>query len=199
MNYLQRHGESVNNLTKMFTCRRLDPGLTELGRKQIKDRVPYYNTKGINCIYSSPSRRAVESAEILSSRLGIEFFTDYRLLEVDVGSMEGKSEQAPHLLAKFYSTVNDWLVGNRNTRFRGGESFGEVQDRLRSIKSLTFQGPSILIGHSTLFAVFLGMKGVCFTKVEELFLPRGGLATYDPDSGRCEIEAKVQSEREPHA
>ena len=33
--YLQRHGESANNVAHVFTCRRLDPGLTERGRAQI--------------------------------------------------------------------------------------------------------------------------------------------------------------------
>ncbi len=40
MIYLQRHGESETNLTKTFTCRRLDPGLTEPGRRQIENLIP---------------------------------------------------------------------------------------------------------------------------------------------------------------
>lgn len=108
MIYLQRYGESANNLTKIFTCRRLDPGLTQLGRRQIQNLIPYYSAKGINQIFSSPSKRAFESAWILSSGLGVEFRTDNCLLEVDVGILEVESEQDHELLAQFHAVMDNW-------------------------------------------------------------------------------------------
>lgn len=36
--YLQRHGECTTNVRKIFTCRLLDPELTELGKAQISVR-----------------------------------------------------------------------------------------------------------------------------------------------------------------
>jgi broad specificity phosphatase PhoE len=192
MIYLQRHGESVNNLTKIFTCRRLDPRLTELGRRQIQNLIPYYSAKGINQIFSSPSKRAIESAEILSSGLGVEFRTDDCLLEVDVGILEGESEQDHELLAQFHAVMDNWLVEHKNTRFLGGESFEEVQSRLSTVQSLMSLGQTVVVGHCALFAVFLGTRGGAFTKVEDLFLSRGGMATYDQQARTWRIETVVE-------
>jgi broad specificity phosphatase PhoE len=154
--------------------------------------IPYYGAKGVSHIFSSPSKRAVESAEILSNGLGVEFCTDDCLLEVDVGLLEGKSEQDHELLAQFYSVLNDWLVENKNTRFLGGESFEEVHGRIRTVKSLMSFGQTVVVGHCTLFAVFLGTSGMAFTKVEDLFLPRGGTATYDQRARTWRIETMVE-------
>jgi broad specificity phosphatase PhoE len=140
----------------------------------------------------SPSKRAVESAEILSGRLGVEFRIDECLLEVDVGSLEGKSEQDHELMAQFYSVINDWLIWNRNTRFIGGESFAEVKSRLSILESLMASDGTVVIGHSTLIAVFLGTTDTAFTEVEQLFLPRGGMATCDPRSNRWSVETGVE-------
>lgn len=82
--------------------------LVIMGRRQIQNLIPYYSAKGINQIFSSPSKRAVESAEILSSGLGVEFRTDDCLLEVDVGILEGESEQDHELLAQFDAVMDNW-------------------------------------------------------------------------------------------
>jgi len=102
--------------------------------------------------------------------------------------LEGKSEQDNDLLAQFYSIMNDWIIDSKNTRFPGGESFEEVKSRLKSIKSLLSCGNTVVVGHSALFAILLGTIGVAFNRIEELFLPRGGMAKYNQQSGTWRIE-----------
>ncbi len=131
--YLQRHGESATNLTKTFTCRRLDPSLTEKGKRQIEEVVSYYASQKIGDIISSPSKRAIESAEILGSRLGLRPKVNECLLEVNVGDLEGKSERDPVYLTQFFAVVEDWLIGKKKARFPGGESWGEVEKGSRSL------------------------------------------------------------------
>jgi len=167
--FLQRHGESETNITKTFTCRRLDPSLTERGKRQIKDIVSYYTSLKIGDIITSPSKRAVETAEILGSRLELSPKVNECLLEVNIGDLEGKSERDPVFLRQFYSVVEDWLIGKKNTCFPGGESWSEVEKRLNIIDSLISSTPTIFVGHSTLFALFLGTRGLAFRSVKELF------------------------------
>jgi len=189
--FLQRHGESATNLTKTFTCRRLDPSLTEEGRRQMEDVIPYYASRKIELIITSPSKRAVESAEILGSRLGMRPQVNECLFEVNVGDLEGKSERDPELLKQFFSVVEDWLIYKKNTRFPGGESWSEVEKRLKMLDSLRSSSPAIFVGHSTLFAAFLGTRGVAFRKVEELFLPRAGIASFSSSERSWRMEMKV--------
>jgi broad specificity phosphatase PhoE len=187
--FLQRHGECVTNRMKVFTCRKLDPSLTETGRRQIENRVLYYGSFDIERIVTSPSKRAIESAEILSSRLGIDYQTNECLLEIDVGDLEGESERDPENLQRFFSVIKDWLIRSKNTRFPGGESKDDVEERLKVLDSLISSNPAILVGHATLFAVFLGTRGNSFERVEHLFLARAGIARYCPGARTWSIES----------
>ena len=184
--FLQRHGESETNISKIFTCRKLDPDLTERGKRQIEDKAYFYKPLGIQKIVTSPSRRAIQSAEILGRVLNIGFTDDEALLEVDVGDLERKSELVPEHIGLFFKILNDWLYKGMNTRFPNGESKEEVESRIeRAISSLS--PLTILIGHVTFFAVLLWKFKMPFNEVKELFLPRGGTAQYFKDKNEWKI------------
>ena len=189
--YLQRHGESESNVTRVFTCRRLDPSLTETGRRQIGRKIPFFRRSGVRQIITSPSRRAVQSAEILGEALGAGVTTDDALLEVDIGDLEGKEQRDPKCLRVFLETLRDWLEGGKNTRFPGGESYEEVAARTQRVVSLG--APStVLIGHATLFAVLMGKNGRQYGQVEDLFLPRAGTVRYAPEKNLWEIVKEAE-------
>ncbi len=193
--FLQRHGESETNVTKTFTCRRLDPGLTAEGRRQIEDVASYYASREIKGIITSPSRRAVESAEILGARLAVGVKIYECLLEVDVGDLEGESERDQKRIRFFFSVIEDWLIHKKNTRFPGGESLSDVERRLKLLDSLMHSLPAVFVGHSTLFVVFLGTRGMPFQKVEELLLPHAGIARFSSFEQKWRIEKVVSEER----
>ena len=184
--FLQRHGESETNISRIFTCRKLDPDLTEKGKSQIEEKAYFYKPLGIQKIVTSPSRRAIQSAEILGRVLNIDSTVDEALLEVDVGDLEGKSELVPEDIGLFFKILNDWFYKGMNTRFPNGESKEEVESRIeRAIPSLS--PLTILIGHVTFFAVLLWKFKMPFNEVKELFLPRGGTAQYFADKNEWEI------------
>ncbi len=200
MMYLQRHGESETNVSGLFTCRRLDPNLTATGRQQIERLIPFYRLAGVHQIITSPSIRAVQSAEILGEGLGIPVTVDEVLLEVDLGDLEGQSQRDPACLGLFFSILSDWLKRGKNTRFPGGESREAVERRLQRVSSLG--APStLLLGHATLFTVLLGTKGMQFDRVEDLFLPHAGTARYSATTQAWEIikdaEPTVPPDRGP--
>ncbi|NQU12335.1 histidine phosphatase family protein [bacterium] len=176
--HLQRHGESETNVARVFTCRRLDPSLTEDGRSQIAARIPFYQQAGIEHIVSSPSTRAVQSATILGEGLDAPVTTDPSLIEVDVGELEGQRDCDPEPFGRFLAVLTDWLVHGKDIRFPGGESRTEVVARVWRILALG-SATTLLIGHCALFAVVLGTQGMPFQRVDELFLPRGGGAVFD--------------------
>jgi broad specificity phosphatase PhoE len=184
--FLQRHGESETNISKIFTCRKLDPGLTEKGKRQIEAKAYFYKPLGIQKIITSPSRRAIQSAEILGHTLNIDFSVDGALLEVDIGDLEGKSELVPEQIGLFSEILNDWFYKGTNTRFPNGESREEVESRIeRAISSLSPW--TIFVGHVTFFAVFLWKQKMPFNEVKDLFLPRGGTAQYFKDKNEWKI------------
>jgi broad specificity phosphatase PhoE len=184
--FLQRHGECETNVSKIFTCRKLDPVLTENGKHQIEEKAYFYKPFDIQKIVTSPSKRAIQSAEIISRLLDISFIVDEALLEVDVGELEGKSERDPEKLDMFLGILNEWFFNGKKALFPGGESKEKVESRIE--KAISLLSPStILIGHATFFAVLLWRQRMTFTEIKELFLPRAGIAQYSIEKGSWEI------------
>jgi probable phosphoglycerate mutase len=182
--FLQRHGESETNLRKVFTCRKLDPSLTERGKQQIEGCVEFYRPLPIERIITSPSHRATQSAEILASQLDVPLSIDACLLEVDVGDLEGESELDNRHLKQFFDIFTDWIQGRWDTEFPGGESGHEVRSRAENTAMLLSSVPTVLVGHAAFFAVFLATQGMPSENVEDLFLPRAGIARRS-GSGDC--------------
>ena len=78
-------------------------------------------------VYTSPLRRALETAEIVGARLGLDVRTLEALREVDVGSWSGLS--VPEVEARFPAGFARW----REWRLHGwedGESYDELARRV---------------------------------------------------------------------
>jgi probable phosphoglycerate mutase len=62
-----------------------DPPLSEVGREQARRVAAWLAPEGFDVVYSSPMRRAVETAEPLAELLGLEVTIDDELAELDRG------------------------------------------------------------------------------------------------------------------
>jgi broad specificity phosphatase PhoE len=85
---LVRHGETDWNLEQRYQGH-LDPPLNAAGRAQSGQLANALAGEPIEAIYSSDLRRALETAEIVSGRLGLPVVADSGLREVDLGSWAG--------------------------------------------------------------------------------------------------------------
>ena len=81
MIFLQRHGESNTNVSEIYACRELDPDLTEQGLKEAQASVPFFAKVGIRKILSSPSRRAIQTANAISANLRCDIEINNLLME----------------------------------------------------------------------------------------------------------------------
>jgi broad specificity phosphatase PhoE len=85
---LARHGETDWNRDNRFQGN-ADPPLNERGRAQARALAETLAGEAIDAVYSSPLRRAFETAEIVAGRLGLPIDSLTGLREVDVGSWSG--------------------------------------------------------------------------------------------------------------
>ena len=69
--YLFRHGETEYNRLGLRQGQGIDAGLNETGRLQAQKLAVYLEEKEIEVIYTSPLRRARQTAEIAAVRLCI--------------------------------------------------------------------------------------------------------------------------------
>ncbi|KXK10185.1 MAG: putative phosphoserine phosphatase 2 [Microgenomates bacterium OLB23] len=89
--YLVRHGQSVANANDTYG---LDTDLTEKGMEQIETLATNLNNIHFDTIYSSPMKRAIQSAIILSNKFNLSIQSEIGLKERYYGILEGKKGSA---------------------------------------------------------------------------------------------------------
>jgi broad specificity phosphatase PhoE len=124
---LARHGETDDNAARRFQGHR-DPPLNELGRAQALALGEELAGAGILELWSSPLRRAHETASIAGAALDLQPRLDRRLMEVDVGVWAGRSyDELEGTEPEAYAA---WRAGSPAFRFPGGESLQEQGERV---------------------------------------------------------------------
>ncbi|MGO8791786.1 MAG: histidine phosphatase family protein, partial [Terriglobia bacterium] len=86
--YFIRHGETEWNAEGRF-CGRTDVPLSDAGRRQARLLALRAKSILIDGLYSSPLRRALETARIIGEVMGREPVVDERLTELNYGTWEG--------------------------------------------------------------------------------------------------------------
>ncbi|MGE5263835.1 MAG: histidine phosphatase family protein [Acidobacteriota bacterium] len=160
--YLVRHAENPANLTKEFSYRRVDLSLTPKGVLQAKQTAEWFKGKTIHAIYSSPLKRAAETAGILAAESGLPVEVMEDLREVNVGDLEGQPV-TPELWAYHDSIVADWLGGKPERRFPNGEDYAMLWKRTQAAFGKIVAGRRaeniIVVGHGGMFSFTL--KDLC--------------------------------------
>lgn len=127
--YLIRHGENLANLTKEFSYRKVDYSLTPKGKLQAEQTAGLLQDRGIAAVYSSPLRRAFETAEQLATRLGQDVVVMEQFRELNVGDLEGQPP-TPEAWLAHNEVLRAWRRGELDTAFPGGENFWAVWQRV---------------------------------------------------------------------
>jgi broad specificity phosphatase PhoE len=76
-----RHGQSTWNVLDRLQGAELSPPLTDLGREQAAQAAESLVDRGVVRLLASPATRALETAQIIGERLGLEVEVEPLLLE----------------------------------------------------------------------------------------------------------------------
>jgi broad specificity phosphatase PhoE len=124
---LLRHGEPDG--TVYGRCYgRLEPGLSHRGREQMRQAWLLLNSQSPSAVYSSPSRRAVESTALRSIATPA-MAVDERLREIDFGAFEGLTYD--EIAIRYPQKYDQWMTRPHDVVFPGGESFATMAARVR--------------------------------------------------------------------
>jgi len=163
--YLIRHGATEANLQRphVLQGKGINLPLNELGRQQASALCRFLREFSVHHIYSSPLLRAVETARCVAEehRHTVHELPD--LVEADVGQWEGKDwgsimrEHAEHYRA--------FMDNPGHTPYLGGESYGDVQRRVRPVLARLLQehrGETVVVvAHNVVNRVYLaGLLGL---------------------------------------
>lgn len=143
--YLIRHGQSGGNVEGRFGGHSPTP-LSELGREQAKLTAKALSQERIDVIYSSDLLRAVQTAEPLANKIGIEINKTCAFRERNVGVLEGLTfnESKEQFPKDYYALINRDI----NHKITEGESYRHLLKRGTSaLKEIlrTHRGKKIVI------------------------------------------------------
>jgi broad specificity phosphatase PhoE len=155
--YLARHGESRANVEGVLSHRIGEHSLTDRGRRQARALAEWLERERMSAVYSSPLHRALETASVVAGRLGATLITLEGLREVNVGDLDGRSDEEAWKI--YRGVVEGWRRGDAAARFPGGEDYREAEDRLTralvEISSRPAQAGLVVISHGEILTQVL--------------------------------------------
>jgi broad specificity phosphatase PhoE len=162
--FLVRHAESTWNRQKKIQGQK-DPPLSNYGKREAKLVGRRFKGLPFDAVYSSPQRRALETARaIVGSKADI--FIDEDLREICLGKWEGRT--VSQIRKKEGESFERWVVRPDRVPIPGGEDFRafvrRVKNALRRIERDHQNSNVLLVGHggviSTYVTVVLNIKPV---------------------------------------
>jgi len=119
----------------------------------------------VDRIISSPSKRTMQTAEIIGVSSGIEIETDKLLLETNHGAWEGQSKE--WISAHYPDVVKTWTEFPSVAHFPDGESFSDTVDRtLTFINSRHWTGTSVIVTHDNIVRILVCLaEGVSYDRI----------------------------------
>ena len=123
---LMRHGQSEGNRDRIFQGR-IDASLSAVGEKQLLMAQKRLENEKIDTVYSSPLKRALRTAEVVSKSHDLPIQICEDLAEINAGKWEGMTQVD---LAKAYpEEAENWSMRPHLFCAPDGESMEEVYSR----------------------------------------------------------------------
>ena len=127
--YIVRHGETDTNFEGRINGMSTDKPLNAKGIKQVKELKKNLDINQFDEVYSSPLKRAMETAQILNDGVH-EIKQDKRLYEADYGSWDGLTEKEMRAKHPDAFDENNYLLPNYTQYAKDGEEYDHVYQRV---------------------------------------------------------------------
>jgi broad specificity phosphatase PhoE len=182
---LVRHGQTAWNATEVFRGR-IDIELDETGLKQAELLGEYLSWHELEAIYSSPLKRAVQTAEAIARHHGpaVEIAPD--LNDMDFGEWQGLSIQEVRSL--FREVLEMWTSEPHRVRMPFGESLDDVRQRVLALVSQIVdkhEGTVVLVSHRVVNKVLIcALLGLDNSHFWDIRLDTCGMTTFEFNDGR---------------
>lgn len=166
--YLVRHGENPANINREFSYRKVDYWLTERGIRQAQETAAYFAAltggptgRRIDAIYSSPLKRAAQTAQIIGAATGhdVEIVEEFR--EINCGDFDG-TPPTDALWEHHDRILQSWRDGDHGVSFPGGEDYHTLLARVRTGLGRAVAGRD---GHQIVIVAHGGIVGASLKDV----------------------------------
>ena len=190
--YLIRHAATQNNLARppLLQGKSTDVELSAEGLRQAAATASQLTHLPICAVYSSPLQRAMQTGEMIAKQHAIECQPVDALIEVDVGTWEGRcwEEIARHEPTAYQNFIQD----PEKHPYAGGESFAEVSRRTLPAFDHLMKAHTgeciVVIGHNVINRVYLAqIAGIALAKSREIKQANCGINIIRRRDGRDQL------------
>ncbi|TLN05496.1 histidine phosphatase family protein [bacterium] len=182
---LARHGETVWNIEKIYRGR-ADVNLDEVGIKQAELLGKYLSNWELEAIYSSPLKRALDTANIIARYQKVGVNVAECLIDFDYGEWQSLPEQEAKRL--YPALHNEWHNNPHKVKMPGGESLEDIRKRANEVVDdvlSKYQGSVVLVSHrvvnKVLICSLLGLDNSHFWNIKQ---DVGGITIFNHVAGR---------------
>jgi broad specificity phosphatase PhoE len=153
--YLVRHGHKAAGDFSNPRLRLRDQPLSSLGRRQAVRLARWFRGRGITGIWVSEYQRTAQTARPLARRLGIEPVADPRLNEIDIGLLDGLSDDEVRL--RFPEAWRASEDRSSDYRWPGGENGAEALERIAGFMQEREEGGGnlLVVAHDGIIRLYV--------------------------------------------
>jgi alpha-ribazole phosphatase len=124
---LVRHGEP-DEWARGKCYGKLDVSLSARGSEQARRAALWLARWPLAAVYTSPRRRAKESAEVIAAMHALDVRVEEGFCEIDFGEFEGLAYD--EVAARYPQEYQAWMERPTEVTFPGGESFATMRERV---------------------------------------------------------------------
>jgi len=185
---LVRHGETLWNRERKVQGLS-DIELNELGVKQAHRLALALRDEKIDAIYTSPLKRARETARIIGQFHRSPVHVEDGLVEMNQGDFEGL--QYHELMDRHRDFLQQWITDPALVRIPNGESLAELQERAwRVMESvLCAPGDVLVVSHNfTIAAILCRLQNISLSKFRSACVATASRTIVDCRNGAFHLE-----------
>jgi len=179
---LIRHGDTDWNVEEIFRGR-VDIELNETGIKQAELLAKHLSDEKIVAIYSSPLKRALRTAEIITGSRNVDVTPAPELIDFDYGEWQGLSHSM--VKERYPKLYNDWMSNPQVVRMPKGENLDDVKRRTISLVDRLIaehEGTIALVSHRVIHKVLIcALLGLDNSRFWNIRLDTCGITTFTCD------------------
>jgi len=184
--FIVRHGETDGNQKKIYRGH-WDLPLNKNGRAQVKKAGEALKPVHLDAIYTSPLKRAVETAEAVAAHQEVEPEEDESLIDIDYGEWTRLPDA--EVAEKFPDQYRQWRKSPETVLFPGGEGLPSVRARVEpALKTLAEEHPGQTIALAShrvpiklLICAALGLPDSAFWQIQ---IDTASISALDYSDGR---------------
>jgi len=152
--YLLRHAQSEGNKLKIFQGK-LDYPLSEEGKRQALRAAEILKKLQLEVIYTSPQKRAYQTAELVAEKLKLPLKVDENLREISYGILEGRKHQE----VENWESYQRWLEDPVKNPLEDVEDLFETQKRFIEFLKKLSEKRVLVVTHGGIIRIALCTVG----------------------------------------